>query len=124
MPWKEKHAMTAEEREVHEKKWGRYNDFPPGWRKITQEQFAQSLFFTFAPEIVEHRQMLTRNDDGFTVNMTEAWLFFSHENIGYGMVRDFWAGKVMYYAFGCNHPHPNRYTCPKCGFHADYDTSD
>lgn len=124
MAWQEKMYLDAKQLEAHEKQWGLYNDFPPGWRKITAGEFAQSLFFAFHPQVVEHRQMVTRNDDGFTIGMTNATLFFFHENVGYAIVNDFWGKKITYYAFGCDQPHQNRHTCPKCGFKADYDTSD
>jgi hypothetical protein len=39
-----------------------FNDFPANWREITQEVFAKSRHFTFAPVNIEFRQMIDRND--------------------------------------------------------------
>ncbi len=120
---RDKHDLNEEERVAHERMWGGYNDFPPGWRKIKPSEFAQSLFFTFPPTLIEYRQMMN-NAGTFAMTCTSAHLYFYHENCGYAIVNDFWGKKLQHYAFGCDQPHPNRHTCPKCGFAANYDTSD
>lgn len=121
MAWREQHNLTVEEQTAHEAKWGRYNDYPPGWRKLTQKQFAQSLFFTFSPVLVEYRQMLHRSMRHEPA--VSAHLYFMHDNSGFSIVADYWKGTVNYYAFGCDKPHQNRTMCEKCGFVANYDSS-
>lgn len=53
MAFKQIIDMSAAEREAHQREWGGYNDFPPKWREIKAGDFAQSLFFTFHPQLVE-----------------------------------------------------------------------
>lgn len=77
-----------------------YNKFPEGWRRITVKQFAQSHFFSYSPEKVEHRQMLPADRRG---KMVPATLFHFYDKTGIGIVNDFWKGKVYYFAFGCAH---------------------
>lgn len=83
--------------DAHQKRWGRFNDFPPGWHRITQKQFAQSHFFTYDADAIEFRQMHPK--DGRTV--VQAKLYFFFDGRGYGIVNDYYKGKIEYYAFGC-----------------------
>jgi hypothetical protein len=100
--------LNAEQRSEHEKLWGTFNDFPPGWRKLTELEFARSRFFSFSPALTEYRQMLQRLQDDPRVSdhlvpIVAATLYFFHDNTGYAMSSDWQAGKVNYYEFGCVH---------------------
>lgn len=127
--WRDFHTFTTEERTAHEAKYGGYNDFPPNWRRLTEKQFAQGGFFTFSPVLVEYRQMLnhvtTRERKPLRDQAAmSAKLFYMHDNTGYAITNDYWAGYVRFYAFGCRGVHQNHTTCPECGFAANYDSSD
>lgn len=133
MSYREFYSLSAEERAAHEKMWGTFNDFPPGWREVSEEDFAQSSFFTYAPDMVQHRQMMTPERDAPAMS---AHLYFMWNGIGYAMVNDFWKKSVKFFAFGCDHayePDPdykpafncdNGYVCKKCGHHYAVDSSD
>jgi len=102
---------------------GGYNDYPPGWRRITTKQFAQSKFFSFNPVWVETRQMLSKAP-GAKGSMTPAILHHYWDDTGVAMVHDYRKGTVYYYAFGCAHDYTTG-KCSKCGRSADnFDTSD
>lgn len=129
----------------HARKFGGYNDFPPGWREITQEDFARSIYFTYAPRSVEYRQML-RYMDGreHSGKMVDGFLYFFHDGTGFSIINDFWANTVRFYAFGCAHEyagnsisleaakargitisqHDSVFYCPKCGHLEVHDSSD
>lgn len=85
----------------HVKAYGGYNDVPTNWRKITEADFAKSMFFTYTPEAVEDRQFVEPSNP--TGPMISARLFFMHDGTGVALSRDFWAGTVQYFAFGCAH---------------------
>jgi hypothetical protein len=133
MSYREHYSLNAEERAAHERKWGGGNDFPPGWRKIEEAEFAQSDFFTYAPELVEFRQMINRKDNKPAMS---AHLYFMWNGRGYSIVNDFWAKKVSYFAFGCDHDYErdpeykpafncdNGFRCKKCGHKFSVDSSD
>lgn len=109
--------------------WGGYNDFPPGWRKMTDAEFAKSHLLAEKPVSVETRQMV----DDKHPKMVEAKLFFLYDNQGYAIGVDYWKGKVQFYHFGCDHEWGprrnignclNDYTCTKCGQVNRVDSSD
>jgi hypothetical protein len=123
--------------------FGGYNDFPPNWHPITEEDFSHSLFFSYAPVFRDTRQMLPSRA-GKEGACVDAVLFFYHDGTGVGIERDYWAGKVNYYAFSvCEHQYReisqaecakrgifhggNCYhveVCSKCGHINAYDSSD
>ena len=134
--------LSADERTAHEAIFGGFNAFPPGWRELTQADFAKSAYFTYSPELVEYRQMY--DSGGLRVGgqpAVSAHLNFLHDNTGFAIVNDFWKGTVKFFAFGCDHefvdgsaeaerrqirrfyPDNARY-CPKCNYLAIHDTSD
>ena len=86
--------------------FGAYNDYPPGWREITEKEFVQSKFFQSLIEHQDHRQMLHRNKDGsFKSGMLEVELFFFHDGTGVAMGHKYYEGTLQFYAFGlCEHP--------------------
>jgi hypothetical protein len=75
-----------------------FNDFPANWREITQEVFAKSRHFTFAPVNIEFRQMIDRNDR--SKPPLNARLEWQADGTGYSIVNDYWAGTVKLFAFG------------------------
>ena len=99
MSIKEKSNLTPEERAAHEAKNGNYNAFPPGWRELSQVEFAQSMYFHYGPELVEYRQMLP--EAGPVVSAHLNWYF---DGTGIALVSDHYAGTVRFYAFGERNP--------------------
>jgi len=89
----------------HEKTWGGFNDTPPGWREITEEEFVRSNFFSYDPEKVEHRQLMHAGitDEKGTAPLHGARLYFFWDGTGVALMDDFWAGKIRFFAFGCKH---------------------
>ena len=111
-----------------------YNKVPDGWREITEKEFAQGPFFGECAEFYEFRQFhpspIKSEAKGALV---DARLWFYHGGHGIGMMHDFWAGKVRYFAFGCDHNWINirnegrclnRYKCENCGREEVIDSSD
>jgi hypothetical protein len=117
-----------------------YNDAPPNLRMITAEEFAQSHFFTYTPQLVESRYILNKvpkavkkargKEDAFTLHM-----FWMHDGTGYGFEQDYWGKKVIYYTFAvCEHDFVeigndgkrcyHVYECKKCGYQEAHDSSD
>lgn len=84
---------------AHEAAYGGYNDFPPGWREITPEEFAHSNFFVFSFIQTEYRQMV-RKPDGTRSTMIAATLFF-HARGCFAISRR--NGMPVYFRFGCEH---------------------
>jgi hypothetical protein len=139
------HSLSEADQKIHQQKWGSYNDFPPGWKQLTEKEFAQSrLADMYTPELVEHRQMF-RSDVLMLADvgkMVEARLFFNHDGTGWAMSIDTWAGTVTYYRFGCKHDMTGKLTkkdrekigflgrcqhaskCKKCGYISVVDSSD
>lgn len=95
--------QTVEENEKHEEVWGGYNDFPPNWHEITEEQFVKSRFFIFGIDGTETRQMMIHPDGTRQREYVSARLFFMHDNTGVAIAGDYWSGKLKFYAFGCKH---------------------
>lgn len=128
---------TPERDKEIEEKYGGYNDFPPDWKEIAEEEFAKSMFFTYSPDLIQHRQMMKPNE------VVEATLHFFWDGNGYAIGHDFWKGKVKYYRFAlCEHTYRelspsearakghshfgNCYhvtECAKCGLIWEYDSS-
>ena len=128
----------------HEDKFGSYNDTPPGWREITEKDFAQSQFFQYNPEKTEFRQIYkaeVKSEAGGP--LLNARLYFFHDGTGVAMMNDYWAGKLRYFAFGCKHeyrkvdgeearklglhpsgPHDHAYCCDLCDHKMIVDSSD
>lgn len=120
----------------HEEKFGGYNDFPPNWEEITEEEFARSNFFVYSPIYEENRQMYPHDKKGskdiFTY--TPARLYFMSDGTGYGIRNDFSKQKMHYYKFAfCLHEFGSDlgrfrgqhiFVCKKCGYRWEYDSSD
>lgn len=127
-------------------KLGGFNDFPPGWREITQKEFVNSDFFIFGFLYKELRQMLPDQGLYYPEGLprpVSATLYHFQGGGGVAMVPDHSKGTVSYFAFGCKHsyqtltqevarergiPHfGNCYhvnECTKCGNIFSYDSGD
>ena len=130
----------------YENKWGGFNDFPPNWREIDEKTFSQSHFFMYTPKIVEYRQMLERDENGLMKMdkmCVSAHLYIFEDGVGFAMHSDYWAGKIRFYQFGCQHDyrpvssdecrnrgiyHGGKFfhvsECSKCGYIMAVDSSD
>lgn len=100
---KEVSALSAIERAAHAKEFGTFNEFPPGWARISEADFAKSAHFTWTPVMVEFRQMFRFSDGTVAPQYVSATLQFQHDHTGYAIVSDYWAGKIEFYKFGCKH---------------------
>lgn len=112
-----------------------FNAVPDGWREITEKEFAKGPFFMECAEFYEFRQFHPSPVKDATDKhwLLDAKLWFYHAGHGVGMMHDFWAEKVRYFAFGCDHDYKhagnegrclNRYKCEKCGDVMVLDSSD
>lgn len=101
--WTEKYDLPYVEQFAHQEKTGGYNEFPPHWREINGSVFAQSRHFTFAPVLVEFRQMMRPFGAFDTSKDTPAvstHLFWQANGTGYAIVNDYWGKTVKFYTFG------------------------
>ena len=111
-----------------------YNDFPKGWRKITQEEFVKGPFFSYNPTMAEFRQMYDKTQENWHYKPAlQAGLYWFHDGTGVAMETDYWKGTITYYAFGCEHEYVhtaklgrcyNEYKCSKCDHIQRIDSSD
>lgn len=128
------------------KKWGEFNDFPPGFKEITAKQFAQSGFFTWCKTALEFRQpigwdklpsgtLLKPFGGGPAITM-----FFMNHGCNFAMSNDYYGEEVRYFTFAdCYHDWVeisakeagktafrcyHYYKCSKCGAHHEQDSSD
>ena len=114
----------------HELKFGKWGALPPNFKEITEAEFAASMFFIYSPGIVEYRQIQDKaaNKDG----IWELRMYFYHDDTGLAIAQT-GQKKVRYFKFAvCEHvmAHTsklgnclNRYTCGKCGYVNDVDSS-
>lgn len=131
---KDVYSLSKGERDSHEGKYGNYNDFPPGWAKLTEAEAAKSKFFQCTPWLAESRQMYVRNAQGIPHGpMTAATLYHFSDGTGIAASADYWAGKVSWFKFGlCEHDYlsqgdghcQHKLTCKKCGHTYYTDSSD
>jgi len=132
------HSFSAAEQKEHTEKFGGSNDFPPGWRELSEKEFAKSMFFTYHARAYQFRQMRDPADPLSPV--VSATLFFMHDGTGYSMISDYWGGKLRFYTFGCDHKwgdaseelkkrgirlhqHEHAHFCTKCGYLSIVDSS-
>jgi hypothetical protein len=102
--------VANDEIERHEKTFGRYNDAPPGWREISEKEFVQGQFFLNPLTKHEFRQILhagVNSEKGHA--LVNARLYFFHDGTGVALMNDCWAGKLRYFAFGCDHTYREVY---------------
>ena len=107
---------------------GGYNDLPPNFEEITEEEFAQSQFFSYEPVKRQFRQVNGLNDYLTNIN-----LYWFADGSGIGIRSDFWAGKIYYSKFYiCKHKWKNiesrmcytKDVCILCGYVKEVDSSD
>jgi hypothetical protein len=87
------------------------NDYQPDWREISEEDFANSLFFSYDPSFVEHRQMSQVDGKSCGKPAVSATLYHFHDGTGYALVRQRPPERphssrfshIKYYTFGCSH---------------------
>lgn len=100
----------------------------PNWRFITSEQFAQADFWTYSPFAIINKTIV-EGKRGYINYLC----FLFPDGTGYGISHNYWEKTIQYVAFGCDHNMKlvenlgrcyNRYTCSKCGFTQDIDSSD
>ena len=138
--------MTKGARDDHQLKWGRYNDFPPGFKEITAEEFAQSGFFTWCKTGMEFRQPMgwDKLPSGILLKPfgngdPAIIMFFMNHDCHFAMAHDYWAKEVRYFTFAdCYHdwveisaeeagktawPCYHYYKCSKCGAQHEQDSS-
>lgn len=81
---------------------GGYNDEPEGMTEISEEEFAQSAFFSYTPKALEFRQVRTK--DGKYCDLHIFWMDTEKgQSEGFAFSNDYWGGKVKYYRVGCDH---------------------
>ncbi len=118
----------------HVRKYGSYNHFPPNWHEVDEEELVScSHYMSYTEALQELRQMM-RTCDGKSQPYVSATLYFFPDGSGYAIQRDFHQKKFRYYLFGsCMHDYveddPKRrfihsYTCKKCGYSFQVDSSD
>jgi hypothetical protein len=103
-----------------------FNTPPENFTLITEIEFSHSSFWIYFPVAVEHRQF---EHKGSPINLLMYW---GDKYSGYAMSRDYYAGKVLYYHFGCEHDYRvetigrcrHKWTCKKCGHERVVDSSD
>lgn len=120
----------------HEETWGRFNDQPPGWRRIEQREFA-ACFAGKTPRAIEYRQMIQTLEGKELTRRIHAQLFF-YGTDGLAIECRHWKGELVFYRFGCKHQYkvleryitPNHggtyeyLECTKCGNVVEGDSSD
>jgi len=80
----------------------RYNDPPDGLTEISDEEFANSHFFSYTPKLMNHKQIKLEHGDGKTY-YTSIHLFHFHDGIGVGIIRDYATKKPRYFRYRCQH---------------------
>lgn len=109
-----------------------YNAAPLGLREITEAEFAQSDYWIYSPVKEEFRQIM-RYPEGVEPikGLQGIRMYWMHDGHGWGMYHDYWAKKIRYFRFGCEHEWTDKkignclhlYTCSKCGKKKEVDSS-
>lgn len=82
---------------------GGFNDPPPNFEEITEEEFSNSGFFIYPIRGVEYRLILSKNllwDEGGYLDVK---LFHFSDGTGFGISPNRDSGKVRYFRYGCKH---------------------
>lgn len=124
-----------------------FNEIPVGFRKITEAEFATSIFFKHSPSHIEYRQIHVPVGhelcDKGKARIIICRIFWFFDKTGIAISNDYWAKKVEYFACGCNHTYQELsqdeckankishygmcyhvYRCSVCGYVTAYDSSD
>lgn len=120
-----------------------FNKTPEHWREISEKEFVKGKFFQYNPSKIEFRQL---RDCGVKAEsgspLVNARLYHFWDGTGVAMMDDHWAGKIRFFAFGCDHKYQevsgqtardlgfrftgnceHAYVCEKCGHRKMVDTS-
>lgn len=144
----------SKDREELERKFGNYNDAPPGFKEISESEFAMSDFFQYYPTHIGMKQIIGLPNERHMLTVT---LYYMPQGNGFGMAYvsekiDYKEGqrivvepaRVRYFRFGCNHQFReygpeeakekglgyssgncmHNYICDKCGYTECVDSSD
>jgi len=95
---------------------------PFGWKEISHEEFAKSIFFWYSP----FATAWSRTAIG------DVRMFFMPQDCGFALIGESHGGKLSIFKFGCQHESIEenvgrcltKYTCKKCGFVETVDSSD
>jgi hypothetical protein len=131
--------------EEMEKEYGSFNDEPPNFKQISEDEFAKSHFFTYHPDFMEHRQIFLKDlpRDMRVVGLFTIYMFYYWDGTGIAIHNDWWGGKVYYFSFAkCDHDYRELsqkeakskghdhwgmcfhvYECRECGFTMSQDSS-
>ena len=113
---------------------GGYNDFPPSMKEMSVEEFSQSQFFTYNFMSCDYRQPCRGNAEmrgKFRGGSLK--IFWYSDGTGICMSADYWKKTVQFYKCAmCEHDytetnprmHQHIYTCKKCGYTYETDSSD
>lgn len=130
---------TGDKTELREIEGG-YNDALPNMREITEGEFAQHAFFTYDFRWHGYKQILPEKltaigitpPGGDRPHMMPVKWFALYDKTGVAMHNDWWGKKVRYFSFAvCVHDFTEKgighcltlYTCQKCGFKKQVDSS-
>lgn len=94
-------VLDKEELKRHEELLGGFNEFPPGWKEITKEEFAQSGFCGARVVYVEYRQMMRPKEHLINGNHVSCKLFHIRNGFGYAIVQRYWEKDVLFFEFDC-----------------------
>jgi hypothetical protein len=106
---------------------GDYNDYPPNMKEITLKEFVQGKFFIY-DGIKEFRQ--PHKDSQYQGSIRIFWFY---DKTGIILKENFWEGTIQYFECAvCEHQYTEKsignclheYTCIKCGFKHEVDSSD
>lgn len=98
-------GFNEPEAQLHYEVFGNVTEYPPGWKSITETEFARSVFFMYSPTKIETRTMCHKTDSEGTlrVRSQEGTLFYMPNGTGIAIVGNWQEGKIQYYSFGCQH---------------------
>lgn len=117
-----KQEILLKEKDTLNRYWsilGGFNDYPPGWKKITPSEFSHRLIGMSWEAREERRQMIKTGK-----LPVSAVLFIHHDFTGIATCQ-IWSKKLnkyvfKFYEFGCQHKYEtyrdgDRKRCKKCG---------
>lgn len=77
------------------------NCLPVNFREVTEKDIVQkSLFLTYGAEYTYFTQAHVDGPDKAMVSLS---CFIFHDATGIALSKDYWAGKLRYFMFGCEH---------------------
>jgi len=95
--------LTKQASPEHIAKYGGYNDKPPNWTSLTEEEFSRCDFFTYTFTSTEFRQFKDpENNNGYN-GFQSVRLYFMPAGHGYGIYSDWQNERVRFFRFGCKH---------------------